>query len=96
MLPNRCTGAVLLLVGFVINLSLTLEWLAGARNLSDRPLLTLGVLCMLMGIQLLTMGLLAELLVSYIQRSEHPLNTVVRIYRAEQPETIPETVSETA
>jgi glycosyltransferase involved in cell wall biosynthesis len=79
------TGAVLLLAGFVINLSLTVEWLAGARNLSDRPLLTLGVLLMLMGIQLLTMGLLAELLVSHIQRNEHPLNTVARIYRTEEP-----------
>jgi glycosyltransferase involved in cell wall biosynthesis len=88
------TGAVLLLVGFMINLSLTLEWLAGARNLSDRPLLTLGVLLMLMGIQLLTMGLLAELLVSYIQRNEHPLNTVARIYRAEEP--ISESASEIA
>lgn len=85
------SGAVLLLLGFVINLSLTIEWLTGARNLSDRPLLTLGVLLMLMGIQLLTMGLVAELLVSYIQRNENPLNTVSRISRVDdEPETLSE------
>lgn len=89
------TGAVLLLAGFAINFMLTLEWLAGARNLSDRPLLTLGVLLMLMGIQLLTMGLVAELLVSFIQRSEHPLNTVAHIYRAETRQPAAEPVSET-
>ena len=83
-------GAILLFIGFLINLSLTIQWFGGAHNLSDRPLLTLGVLLMLMGIQLLTMGLLAELLVSYIQRNEHPLNTVAHIYRTEEP------VSETA
>ncbi len=90
------TGGLMLLAGFVINLWLTMEWIGGARNLSNRPLLILGVLLMLMGIQLLTMGLLAELLVSFIQRSEHPLNTVAHIYRAEQSQPFDHSVSETA
>lgn len=90
------TGGLMLLAGFVINLWLTMEWIGGARNLSNRPLLILGVLLMLMGIQLLTMGLLAELLVSFIQRSEHPLNTVAHIYRAEQSQPFDDSVSETA
>lgn len=90
------TGGLMLLAGFLINLWLTIEWIGGARNLSNRPLLILGVLLMLMGIQLLTMGLLAELLVSFIQRSEHPLNTVAHIYRAEQSQPFDDSVSETA
>lgn len=76
-------GGLLLLVGFLINLSLTIQWFNGIRPLSERPLLTLGVLLMLMGVQLITLGLLAELIVAFIQRSEDPLRTVHQIYRPE-------------
>jgi hypothetical protein len=36
---------------------------------------------MLMGVQLLTMGLIAEMLVSFIRRSEDPLRIAAQIYR---------------
>jgi glycosyltransferase involved in cell wall biosynthesis len=75
------TGFLLLLTGFVINAYLTLEWFSGVRGLSRRPLLTLGVLLMVMGVQLLTMGLLAELFVSHIQLSEDPLRITARVHR---------------
>jgi glycosyltransferase involved in cell wall biosynthesis len=78
-------GALMLFVGLLINVWLTLQWFQGAA-LSSRPLLILGVLLMLMGVQLLTIGLLAELLVSYIQRNENPLNTVRAIYGGSEPE----------
>jgi glycosyltransferase involved in cell wall biosynthesis len=78
-------GALMLGIGLLINISLTIQWFQGTE-LSSRPLLILGVLLMLMGVQLLTIGLLAELLVSYIQRNENPLNTVREIYGREQPE----------
>jgi glycosyltransferase involved in cell wall biosynthesis len=84
------TGAVMLLVGFFINLYLTIEWFTGVRPLSERPLLTLGVLLMLVGIQLVTLGLIAELIVAYMQRSEDPLNTTSNIYRAVTRATVNE------
>ncbi|NDJ74788.1 MAG: glycosyltransferase family 2 protein [Chloroflexi bacterium] len=74
------TGFVLAFTGFLINLYLTFEWFRGNRPLSERPLLTLGVLLMVVGFQLLTMGLLAELLVSYIQRNEDPLRTTATVW----------------
>ena len=74
-------GFALLAAGFFINFYLSIEWFQGVRPLHDRPLLTLGVLLMVIGAQLLTMGLLAELFVSFIQRAEEPLRTVRHIYR---------------
>jgi len=47
--------------GFLINLYLAFLWLRG-EALSNRPLLLLGVLLMLVGIQVLTTGLLGEML----------------------------------
>jgi glycosyltransferase involved in cell wall biosynthesis len=74
-------GVIMLLAGFLINLYLSIEWFEGVRPLSQRPLLTLGVLLMVMGVQLLTMGLLAEMIVSFIRRSEDPLRIAARVYR---------------
>ena len=47
--------------GCLINLYLAFLWLRG-EALSNRPLLLLGVLLMLVGIQVLTTGLLGEML----------------------------------
>jgi glycosyltransferase involved in cell wall biosynthesis len=54
-------GLVLLNVGFFINAYLAVLWFLG-HGLSNRPLLLLGVLLMLMGIQVLTTGLLGEMI----------------------------------
>jgi glycosyltransferase involved in cell wall biosynthesis len=54
-------GLVFLGSGFGINLYLAIRWLDGS-TLSNRPLLLLGVLLMLLGIQVLTTGLLAEMI----------------------------------
>ncbi len=75
-------GAVLFLLGLGINLVLSVQWFLGDRNLSERPLLQLGILLIVLGVQFMMMGLLAELLVSHIQRQENPLNTAKQIYRA--------------
>ncbi len=80
-------GLILFLAGLLINVYLTVEWLNGARPIGDRPLLTLGMLLLLVGVQLTTLGLLAELIVSYIQRSEDPLNTTATVYRHESEPT---------
>jgi glycosyltransferase involved in cell wall biosynthesis len=54
-------GLVCLAVGFGIDLYLAIRWMGGA-TLSNRPLLLLGVLLMLLGIQVLMTGLLGEMI----------------------------------
>lgn len=72
-------GAGLTFAGLLVNIWLTIEWFSGDRPIGDRPLLILGVLLIIVGIQLLTIGLLAELLVSSIQQRTDPLDTVRKI-----------------
>jgi glycosyltransferase involved in cell wall biosynthesis len=55
-------GALLCLAGTGICLYLTALWCSGER-IGQRPLLTLGVLLIVIGVQVLTTGLLAELIV---------------------------------
>ncbi len=50
-----------LVVGLGINLYLFILWLQG-EYLSNRPLLLLGILLMLLGIQVLTTGLIGEMI----------------------------------
>lgn len=78
-------GAVMTFLGVVVNVYLSIEWFRGERPIGDRPLLTLGVLLMIVGVQLLTIGLLAELLVSSIQQRANPLDTVRQILSANKP-----------
>jgi hypothetical protein len=62
--PLHLFGAVglgFLAAGFGIDLYLAILWMGGA-TLSNRPLLLLGVLLMLLGIQVLTTGLLGEMI----------------------------------
>jgi glycosyltransferase involved in cell wall biosynthesis len=53
-------GGLMLLAGFLINAWLTVEWLMG-YPVGNRPMLLLGILLMLLGIQLISTGLLAEM-----------------------------------
>ncbi|HYG64229.1 MAG TPA: glycosyltransferase family 2 protein [Thermoanaerobaculia bacterium] len=54
-------GLVFLAFGLGINSYLAVAWFGGA-DLSDRPLLQLGILLMLLGIQVLTTGLIGEMI----------------------------------
>lgn len=54
-------GLGALAVGFGINLYLAILWFNG-ESLSNRPLLLLGVLLMLLGIQVVTTGLIGEMI----------------------------------
>jgi glycosyltransferase involved in cell wall biosynthesis len=56
-------GVVMGALGFVILLYLTVEWFWG-HAIGHRPLLTLGVLLIVVGIQLVSLGLLSELITS--------------------------------
>lgn len=74
-------GTAMMLLGFIINLILTVQWIQHFGSpLSERPLLLLGILLMVVGAQFLTIGLLAELLVSYIERNQDPLQYVKALH----------------
>ncbi len=54
-------GSLMFGLGLLINLWLTIEWLTG-HPVSNRPMLLLGILLMLLGIQLISTGLIAEMI----------------------------------
>jgi hypothetical protein len=54
-------GSMFFFLGLVINGWLTIEWLLG-HPVSNRPLLFIGILLMLVGVQLISTGLLAEMI----------------------------------
>jgi len=56
-------GLLSFLAGFVISFYLTVLWFQG-ESIGRRPLLILGILLLIAGIQLFTTGLLAELIVN--------------------------------
>ena len=55
-------GLVCLVLGFGVSVYLTIQKLAFGAELADRPLLLLGVILILVGIQLVSLGLVAEVL----------------------------------
>lgn len=66
------TGLILFAVGFLLLIELTLEKLIAGHHLFDRPALILGVLLVLMGVQLVSTGLLGEMIrnAAYDRREE--------------------------
>ncbi|GAG18639.1 unnamed protein product, partial [marine sediment metagenome] len=62
-------GFVLTLIGLVINVYLSFLWFIG-EAIGHRPLLTLGVLLMVLGVQFFSIGLIGELLVNIYLRRE--------------------------
>lgn len=57
-------GLVLLMFGIAVNAYLTVGWLSGIP-IGRRPLLMLGVLMMILGVQFISHGLLAEMITHY-------------------------------
>lgn len=55
-------GALSFFIGLIVNGYLTVEWIAG-RPLSNRPMLFLGMLLIIVGVQFFSVGLLGEMLV---------------------------------
>ena len=55
-------GTVLLFAGAAICLYLTVLWFEGQRPIGDRPLLTLGVLLVMSGLQFFSVGLVSEMI----------------------------------
>ncbi len=67
-------------LGFLIAFIMTLQRFFTGDGLSDRPLLLLAVLLIFMGVQFITMGLLAELVVrTYHESQKKPIYFVRRL-----------------
>jgi glycosyltransferase involved in cell wall biosynthesis len=60
-------GMICTLIGFAINLYLAVGWFAGIW-IGNRPLLFLGVLLMVIGVQFFSFGLIAEMMVNMNER----------------------------
>ena len=69
-------------IGFCICLYLTIEKLFFYVPMSDRPLLLLGILLLFIGLQFITVGLLAELMTrTYHEAQDKPIYTIRRLLR---------------
>lgn len=76
--------------GFLIALYLTFEKLAYGAPLANRPLLLLSLLLMILGVQFISMGLLAELQVrTYYESQAKTIYKVRRVVRTVDKETLP-------
>lgn len=64
-------GLLSFLGGTVINAYLTALWFMGQRPIGNRPLLMLGVLLMIVGVQFISFGLLGEM-IAYVATREEP------------------------
>ena len=62
-------GTLLALLGLGINVFVSIEWLRGLTTLSNRPILWLGILLILVGVQLISIGLLGEMMVKNAAKS---------------------------
>jgi glycosyltransferase involved in cell wall biosynthesis len=72
-------GTFLFGIGLIINLWLTWIWLWGA-SIGQRPLLFLGVLLMVVGVQIFTIGLIGEMINSLRPRDsgDSPIKTILK------------------
>lgn len=68
-------GFLLFIIGMIINLYLTYNWFLGVA-LSNRPILFLGVLLSIVGMQFFSMGFIAELIVSYMSKDKDQSNSI--------------------
>ena len=81
-------------LGFVIAAYLSYERLFGHESIANRPLLLLGVLLIFTGIQLVTMGLLAEIMArTYHESQDKPIYVIREVRESPQPEQIPHSLS---
>jgi glycosyltransferase involved in cell wall biosynthesis len=71
-------GLGLFLLGFGITCVLVIQRTFFHQPLSDRPLLMLGVLMIIMGVQLISMGLLAEITIRTYHESQSKPTYVIR------------------
>jgi glycosyltransferase involved in cell wall biosynthesis len=78
-------GLAFLLIGVSIDAYLAFLWFAGIAYIGNRPLLMLGTLLIIVGIQILIFGLLAELITAATYRRSEALEYVRHIHQTPEP-----------
>jgi glycosyltransferase involved in cell wall biosynthesis len=68
-------------VGFAIDLYLSVLWLTGIAYIGNRPLLILGTLLIIVGVQVLIFGLLAEMITAVTYRRSDAMELIRRVNR---------------
>jgi glycosyltransferase involved in cell wall biosynthesis len=68
-------------VGFIIDSYLSLLWLTGIAYIGNRPLLILGTLLIIVGVQVLIFGLLAEMITAVTYRRADTMELIRRVNR---------------
>jgi H+/Cl- antiporter ClcA len=71
-------GVISGFLGFLISLYLSIDKIFSGRNIGGRPLLLLGALLIIVGIQLIGMGLLGEMLVRVYHESQKKPTYVIK------------------
>lgn len=90
--PQHLLGGVgLALVGFgsLVLLYLSLVWLRGGGPIGDRPLLSYSIAILIVGFQLVSLGVLAELVTSYNIRPEQTYSIAQTMEPAASPDGPP-------
>lgn len=67
------SGLIISLIGFIISVWLAVQKIFLGMSLSNRPLLFLGILLIVVGVQLISLGLLGEMIV-YSSRQKNKKN----------------------
>ena len=73
-------------LGTLISGYLVFEWWMDVTSLANRPLLLLGILLIFTGVQLVTLGLLAEMQARTYHESQRKATYVIREIRESNPE----------
>jgi glycosyltransferase involved in cell wall biosynthesis len=81
-------GAAMLIPGLLVTLWLALVKIVGGQSIGNRPLLLFGILLIFTGVQLITLGLLAELQARTYHESQDKPTYVIREIRETLAEPI--------
>jgi glycosyltransferase involved in cell wall biosynthesis len=73
-------GVIFAMLGVIINTYLAVRWFQG-YGIGDRPLLMLGTLLIILGVQVVIFGLLAEMIVSTTYKPRDVLTLIRRVDR---------------
>lgn len=64
-------GTMLSIIGVIINIILTIQWFRGDTDLTNRPLILLGIALIIVGVQLFSMGLIGEMIAKTFQEKNN-------------------------
>jgi len=72
-------GLVLFLIGFAVCAILAIQWFMG-ESIGNRPLLILGILCIILGVQSISTGFIGDLIVDSTWRSRNSDGHIKEIF----------------